>query len=52
MLQRWTTMALKKANFDLGGNQYEQCANLIDKKKIVIGFMVRDTHLCKFGRKQ
>ncbi|XP_021746214.1 uncharacterized protein LOC110712104 [Chenopodium quinoa] len=35
MLHRWTTMALKKPIFDLGGNLLEQCDNIIDKKKLL-----------------
>ncbi|XP_021750255.1 protein FAR1-RELATED SEQUENCE 5-like [Chenopodium quinoa] len=35
MLHRWTTMAMKKPIFDLGGNLLEQCANIIDKKKLL-----------------
>ncbi|XP_021772565.1 uncharacterized protein LOC110736607 [Chenopodium quinoa] len=35
MLHRWTTLALKKPVFDLGGNLLEQCANIVDKKKLL-----------------
>ncbi|XP_021717760.1 uncharacterized protein LOC110685526 [Chenopodium quinoa] len=35
ILNRWTTMATKRPIFDLGGNLLEQCANIIDKKKLL-----------------
>ncbi|XP_021763961.1 protein FAR1-RELATED SEQUENCE 5-like [Chenopodium quinoa] len=35
MLNRWTTMALKKPFFYLRRNLLEQCANIIDKKKLL-----------------
>ncbi|XP_021725326.1 protein FAR1-RELATED SEQUENCE 5-like [Chenopodium quinoa] len=45
MLHRWTTMALKKPIFDLGGNLLEQCANLIDKKKL-LNDLWSEIHTC------
>ncbi|XP_021724921.1 uncharacterized protein LOC110692237 isoform X1 [Chenopodium quinoa] len=45
MLHRWTTMALKKSIFDLGGNLLEQCANLIDKKKL-LNDLWSEIHTC------
>ncbi|XP_021730514.1 protein FAR1-RELATED SEQUENCE 5-like [Chenopodium quinoa] len=45
MLHRWTTMALKKPIFDLGGNLLEQCANLIDKKKL-LNDLWSEKHTC------
>ncbi|XP_021741423.1 protein FAR1-RELATED SEQUENCE 5-like [Chenopodium quinoa] len=45
MLHRWTTMALKKPIFDLRGNLLEQCANLIDKKKL-LNDLWSEIHTC------
>ncbi|XP_021758563.1 protein FAR1-RELATED SEQUENCE 5-like [Chenopodium quinoa] len=45
MLHRWTTMALKKPIFDLGGNLLEQCANIIDKKKL-LNDLWSEIHTC------
>ncbi|XP_021725085.1 protein FAR1-RELATED SEQUENCE 5-like [Chenopodium quinoa] len=45
MLHRWTTMALKKPIFDLGGNLLKQCANLIDKKKLLNDIWL-EIHTC------
>ncbi|XP_021757314.1 uncharacterized protein LOC110722346 [Chenopodium quinoa] len=45
MLHRWTTLALKKPIFDLGGNLLEECANLIDKKKL-LNNLWSEIHTC------
>ncbi|XP_021740122.1 protein FAR1-RELATED SEQUENCE 5-like [Chenopodium quinoa] len=45
MLHRWTTMALKKPIFDLGENMLEQCANIIDKKKL-LNDLWSEIHTC------
>ncbi|XP_021775779.1 protein FAR1-RELATED SEQUENCE 5-like [Chenopodium quinoa] len=45
MLHRWTTRALKKPIFDLGGNLLEQCANIIDKKKL-LNDLWSEIHTC------
>ena len=45
MLHRWTSMALKKPIFDLGGNLLEQCANLIYKKKL-LNDLWSEIHTC------
>ncbi|XP_021763759.1 protein FAR1-RELATED SEQUENCE 5-like [Chenopodium quinoa] len=45
MLHRWTTMALKKPIFDLGGNLLQQCANIIDKKKL-LNDLWSEIHTC------
>ncbi|XP_021770731.1 protein FAR-RED IMPAIRED RESPONSE 1-like [Chenopodium quinoa] len=45
MIHRWTIMALKKPIFDLGGNLLEQCANLIDKKKL-LNDLWSEIHTC------
>ncbi|XP_021742762.1 protein FAR1-RELATED SEQUENCE 5-like [Chenopodium quinoa] len=45
MLHMWTTMALKKQIFDLGGNLLEQCANIIDKKKL-LNDLWSEIHTC------